>query len=409
MELNTPAGFRDYLPEEQELRKKLLSIMERKFLLYGYESIDTPAVEFLDILKKKSGQEIEEQIFKIEGEDIALRFDHTVPLARFVASNKALYRPFKRYVIGKVWRNEEPQRGRYREFIQADVDIVGSSSLNAELELLELAKDIFEEIGFEDVVFYINDREFLSAFADANRIEEKARFFRAIDKWDKIGEQGVKKELEAFMEKGKVSSLLSSLKQITLEGVKEYSLSSYERLSYILNFFDRAVFKPTLVRGLDYYTSTIFEAVRKGDNLSIGGGGRYDNLISLYGNVDIPAVGFSFGFERIYSIINSSPSLVKRFRDAKKVVYVAYLKGMFEKAFSISKTLRKQSIAVDMNYEEKSLKAQLSYANNKNYKLVIIVAPKEMEEKKVVVRNMETKEEKKLSISSLAKEIKRLL
>ncbi|MGC9005310.1 MAG: ATP phosphoribosyltransferase regulatory subunit, partial [Candidatus Micrarchaeia archaeon] len=199
--METPTGMRDFAPKEMLIRKWVVEKIEEKFKLYGFRPLDTPAMEFLDVLTAKSGEEIERQIFRIKDENIGLIFDLTVPLARFVASNLELPKPFKRYAIAKVWRNEEAQKGRYREFMQADVDIVGTKSMRAEGELLNLTYDVLKELGFElkNAKFLLNNRKILNGLAESWGIKEAVRddVFRSLDKMDKIGEKGVAQELEA--------------------------------------------------------------------------------------------------------------------------------------------------------------------------------------------------------------------
>ncbi len=400
--MKTPTGFRDFPPEQQKLRNQMLKKIEEKFQLYGYSSIDTPAVEFLEVLTAKSGEEVKEQLFRIEGEDIALRFDLTVPLARFVASQLNLYKPFKRYAIAKVWRNEEPQKARYREFIQADVDIVGVKEQTAEVELLLLAEDVLQSLGFslEKAEFLINNRKFLSSFADYYEVNSSF-FFRSIDKLDKIGEKGVldllKKEYGEKAEKIMKELISGKNNREKLEFIKGFSEEAYDELSFITKNFEKAKLELTLVRGLDYYTGSIFEVKLSKEIGSVVGGGRYDNLTSIYGKQDY-AVGLSLGFERLF-YLKLKEEKPEKYNNTN--VYIAFIGENFNYALSIAQFLRKKGIAVDINYSKRSLRKQLDYANNMKYKYVIIVGDREREENKAVLRNMDTKEEKKLSKEEL--------
>ncbi len=385
--METPAGFRDFPPEEEERRRWLLGKIERIFRLYGFEPLATPAVEFLSVLTRKGGEEIREQIFSIEGEDIGLRFDLTVPLARFTAHHQEMPRPFKRYAIGRVWRNEEPQRGRYREFIQADADIVGTAHPSAEVELLKMAERIFRELGLERPTIYINDRRFLEALAQQWDVDDKAKAFRIIDKADKVGKEKVRDLLvEAFGEKGQ--EVWESVFSISdpLHYIGEYSREAYEALSYIAERVD-VVVAPYLVRGLDYYTGPIFE-LRLG-GMTVSAGGRYDGLTALYGGKAEPAVGISIGFERAY-LLTKAPH-------RRKVVFVVPVKA-FDYALEVAEELRDAGIEVSMGYEGRSARKHLEYADAKGFPVVVFVGPKEKEKGTILLKDM---------ISSAQEEVKR--
>ena len=405
--METPTGFKDFKPDEQKLRNDMLKIIEDKFKLYGYSSIDTPAVEFLEVLTKKSGEEVKEQVFKIEGEEIGLRFDLTVPLARFVASQLNLYKPFKRYAIAKVWRNEEPQKGRYREFIQADVDIVGVKEQTAEVELLFLAEDVLLSLGFllEKAEFLINNRKFLSSFASYYEVDSSF-FFRSIDKLDKIGEEGVVDLLrQEYGEKAeKLMRELSKGKsnEEKLEFIREFSNEAFEEISFITKNFKRAKIELNLVRGLDYYTGSIFEVKLSNEIGSVVGGGRYDNLSSIYGKEDY-AVGLSFGFERLF-YLKLKKEKIRKYNHAN--TYIAFIGENFSYALNIAQELRKSNIAVDLNYSKRSLRKQLDYANNMGYRFVIIVGDREREDNKAILKDMEKKEEKNVNKEELVKILK---
>ncbi len=403
MEINTPKGFRDFHPWEERIRKEMLEKIEKTFIKYGFSPLSTPAVEFLNVLTKKSGKEIEEQIFKIEGEEVGLRFDLTVPLARYVGGNLNLYKPFKRYVIAKVWRNEEPQKARYREFIQADVDIVGVKEQTAEVELLFLAKDALESLGFslKNARFLLNNRKFLEEFAKHFEVNS-GFFFRSIDKLDKIGEKGVLNLLEKeYGEKAR--KILGELKkgknnEEKLKIIKEFSEEAYEELSFILNYFKKAEINLSLVRGLDYYTGSIIEVKLSEEIGSVVGGGRYDNLIGLYGKEE-PSVGLSLGFERLF-YLKMKEIKTKKYNEAN--VYVCFVGENFSYALEVAQVLRRKGIATDINYSKRSLRKQLDYANNMGYKYVIIVGDKEREEKSVVLKDLEKREERRIKEEELS-------
>ena len=396
--METPTGFRDFPPEEAETRRQLLEKIESIFRLYGFEPLDTPAVEFLEVLLKKSGEEVKEQIFSIEGENIGLRFDLTVPMARFIAQHQELPRPFKRYAIAKVWRNEEPQRGRYREFIQADADIVGVAHPSAEVELLKMAERAFRELGLERPTIYINDRRFLEGLSKEWGVD-KAKAFRIIDKADKVGKEGVLKLLtEAFGEEGKgVWKSVFEVEGDVLSYIEGYSKEAYETLSYIADRVEVEI-APYLVRGLDYYTGPIFELRLEG--LTVSAGGRYDGLTALYGGKAEPAVGISLGFERLYLLMEK--------KARRPMVFMVPIKA-YDYALALAEELRERGIAVSMGYEGRSVRKHLEYADAKGFPVVVLAGPQEEEKGTAIVRDMTSSTQTEVERERLAEKIREML
>ncbi len=284
----TPKGFRDILPDQAQKRRKMINQIAEVLEGFGFVPLETPTIEFAETLQGKYGEE-EKLIYKFTdrgGRNLALRYDLTVPLARFVANNLGVIEkePFRRYQIGQVFRGENPQKGRFREFIQVDFDTVGSSDITEDVKIIAAAIKATRKIGLQDAKMAINDRQNFKNLS----IED----IREIDKIYKIGRENIKKELLDFIEKTKPTENLKKIFNIleTEYGLKEES-----------DFY----FDPALARGLDYYTSTIFELKlnNKKGSLSVGGGGRYDNLIGVFAGRDIPAVGFSFGIDRILDLL----------------------------------------------------------------------------------------------------------
>ncbi len=400
--METPAGMRDFLPDEMRLRLWLKSIIEKEFIRYGFQPMDTPALEFMSLLKRKSSDEVVEQIFKIEGEDIGLRFEHTVSLARVVSSHLNLNKPFKRYVIDKVWRNEEPQKGRYREFIQADADIIGVKDMTAEVELLDLAKSVIEKLGFDikKAKFMINHREFLTTISKTWDVEDVNLAFRIIDKFDKIGYEGVRDLLIDAFGESKSSRILDSIyidgdNNDILRYIEKYSKKASEELEFICKRSECEIV-PYLVRGLSYYTGPVFE-IKISDEIGTAiAGGRYDNLLSMFGQGDY-AVGISFGFERLYYVLKKT----NKIKLENDVVYVAFTKDTYDYALSITRNLRNHGINVDMNYSNRSLSKQLEYASSKGYKYTIIVGKREEESKTLTLRNMVSGEQTTINIENV--------
>ena len=290
--MQTPKGFRDFLPKDAAKRQFVLGKLISTFENFGFEPLETPAVEYAEILKGKYGEE-EKLIYEFDdrgGRQVALRYDQTVPLARVVASNQNLPKPFKRYQAQTVWRADNTQAGRWREFLQVDIDTIGADSVLADAEIILCAAASLTKIGFERFTIKINDRKIFSGLPKAVVI--------ALDKLDKIGEVGV---VEAIKNQGfNQRSANETLEKIKGAAPTETINKLFEILSASSLPPDKFAFAPTLARGLDYYTGAIFEIEIDGyTSGSVGGGGRYDNLIGSFGKESVPAVGISFGFNRL--------------------------------------------------------------------------------------------------------------
>ncbi len=403
----TPTGFRDYWPIKAQRRKQFRLSLERLFESYGFQPMEESSVEFLHVLTAKSGEAIKDEIFRIEGEEIGLRFDLTVGLGRALASNLDVHKPFKRYLIDRVWRNEEPQRGRYREFIQADVDIIGVGSPTAEVELLTMGKKILEHVGMPYVLL-LNDRHFLESFAKKEGFEERRQeVFRIMDKLDKIGKEAVLEQLANLLTEAalsRIEELISLEGKAALDFIRDYDPDAGDGLEFIQSYVKEVRFAPYLIRGFDYYTGPIFEFKHKTkEGLTVIGGGRYDHFLELYGKGDY-AVGMGVGFDRILALEEG-----KAFQRRSSTVYVVAFKGKWELAFSTAEKLRKAGLDVDMDYGERSLKKQLEYADSKAYPFVVFVGEKEASEGKIKLRNMKTGEEKLLSQTEAVDELKKEL
>ena len=330
----TPTGIRDFTVEESMQRERMADTLKAVFRKYGFYPAETGSMEFFSLLTKKSGEAMKEQIFKLDNEDIGLRFDLTVPLARYAASNLSLYKPFKRYAIDRVWRNEEPQKGRYREFMQADCDIIGVKEQSAEVELLTLAIDGLKALGFDvsESKFWLNSRKILEGMASKWRVDRDSAL-RIIDKYDKIGKEGVLSELSKAFTKEKAEEIVSDVfvegdNKKLLSYLSKFSEEGAKELEYILGRFNNADIKPYLVRGLGYYTGPIYELKLSEEIGTVCAGGRYDNLLGMYGQADC-AVGISFGFERLYYLLRKEqPPSAKTYAKA----YVAWVKDMEKEA-----------------------------------------------------------------------------
>lgn len=396
IQAQTLKGFRDFLPKEAKKRQWLIETLRSVFESYGFEPLETPALEYAELLKGKYGEE-EKLIYEFEtkGKDkVALRYDQTVPLCRVITQYQtSLILPFKRYQIQNVWRGENPQKGRYREFIQCDADIIGSSSPIADAEILKLVLDIYKTLGL-DVTIKINDRE------NFKNLEKK--YVAAIDKLEKIGESEVLLELtDKGMAEGVAKKALSDLqKKPQTENISEI-LSVLSQMGADTN---KVIYEPTLARGLDYYTGIIFETVAKGSSGSLCSGGRFDKLIGLFSGNDtlpagrqVPAVGFGLGFDRTIEVLEKN-NLLPSQESSSKVLVTIFNNGLKGKSLEVYKKLRDENIACEIYPDENEpFPKQLKYADKKGIPYVLIVGPKEIKENKVTIKNLKTGEQKTIT------------
>src|SRR3989344_2047736 len=408
MTFQTPKGTRDWPPEEMRKLQFVTDTLRRVFEKYGFQSIDTPAFESFDVLAAKggAGEAIKEEIYYFKDKsdrEIGLRFDLTVPLARFIINNPNIPKPFKRYAIGKAWRYDNPQAQRYREFWMADVDIVGSNSLMADAECLSVAVECMRSLGFKKFYIRVNNRKFLESLFMAKGIQKDriVDLFRTIDKLDKLGEEGVLKELaeKGFDGKNIITLINGGYKKeySKVEGALE--LEELMKLAKVVGIGKNLKIDLSLVRGLEYYTGPVFE-VFAGGTVSCGGGGRYDRLIKNLGGPDLPATGISFGLDRLVNIMTDS----KMFRlNPKTICMVAPVNDRSRKeALKIVNALRDEGVNCDSDVSGKKLGKLLEYASSLSIPYAIIVGEKELKKKAVVLRNMKNGKERTVKIKDLA-------
>lgn len=384
--IQTLKGFRDFLPETARKRQYVINALKKVFESYGFEPLETPTLEYEEILTGKYGDEGDKLMYKFTDNGdrkVAMRYDQTVPLARVVAQyQNDIAFPFKRYQVQNVWRAENTQKGRYREFLQVDADIVGSYSPLSDAEIISLTIKCLETLGFKNFKIITNDR------ANFTNIDPQA--IVSIDKLEKIGKEAVLKELE---EKGIPKS---SLDEILNKEISE----KLKEIFKILND-ERIVFDPALARGLNYYTSLIFEVkVEDYDAGSIAGGGRYDNLIGMFAGKDIPAVGFSFGFDRLIEAMEELklfPTDLKQ----KDILVAFTTSDLQEKALQISNELRNKDLNAEVYLEDATLERQLKYADKKKIPYVLIVGEKDFK-----LKNMSLGEQKDIKLEDLPNELK---
>jgi len=392
----TLKGFRDFLPIEAKKRQFVIDTLKKVFESYGFEPLETPALEYEEILMGKYGEEGDKLMYKFEDNGkrkVALRYDQTVPLARVVAQyQNELPMPFKRYQIQNVWRADNTQKGRYREFLQCDADIVGSSSPLSDAEILSLVYNAYKKLGL-DIQILINDRVQLS------NIEIK--YLMSIDKVGKVEAKEVVKELES-------KGLSVDEAKKTFDGV--LNLPEPESVKEIKTLFAKMgnpeellQYRSVMVRGLGYYTGLIFEVIIKGSTklLSIGGGGRYDNLIGMFAGRQIPAVGFAFGFDRLMEAMEEL-KLFPADLITTKVLVTVFSKELENKSLETAQMLREKNINTEIYLDaEAKMEKQLKYADKKQISYVIIIGPDEAKNNTLTVKNLATREQKTLSFPEL--------
>ncbi len=399
----TVRGMRDFLPEEARKRQFVFAKCRQVFEKYGFQPLETPAVEPLELLTAKGGggDEIENEIysFKDKGDrSLGLRYDLTVGTARVVASS-ALAKPFKRYYIDKVWRYDRPQAGRYREFTQADIDIFGVRGVDADVECLLVTKRAFDALGFKEYAIKANSKKLLEALMVECGIPagQQLDALRSIDKLDKVGWEGVEEELDARGVEGKekLVGFLKSNKRLECEEL-DTLIAKCEALGVPVEY------DATLVRGLEYYTGNVFE-IRAGGKWSCGGGGRYDNMVQLYGGQETPAVGISFGIERVIQLMDEA-GIMPNIPPAD-VLVAAAKDEVRDKAAEIAEALRDKGINCEIDLSGRTLSKQFDYANSKGIPKVVVLGPREIEAGEANVKDMSSGEEKKVKLDELAKEL----
>jgi len=404
-------GTRDFLPEEARIRQEVLTTVKGVFETFGFQPLETPSIESWEILaaKKGGGPEVLKETYSFKdksGRMVGLIYDLTVPLARVVASNPDLPLPFKRYQIQKVWRYGDVAKGRLREFLQCDIDTVGSESMLADAEIIACAIAALERLGFKDFFVRINSRKLLTNILKQARIEKKTEdVLRVVDKLDKVGVSGVKDELKKL--KVPESSMRKLLELISIKGdasileeVKKVlgKCEGISELEELLSFLasmgvsERIRVDLSLARGLDYYTGPIFEiSVEEGVG-SIAGGGRYDKLIGILSGRDVPATGISLGIERILEVMKSRKMVEEKKSSVK--AFVAYpSQSLLNEVLKLVKDLRSCSIQTDFDLKGRKLTRQLEYADALKIPYVIILGEMELKKGVVRVRDMQKREE----------------
>ncbi len=415
-----PRGVRDLMPNEALFRNELMRKIESVYQRFGFLAIDTPAFESMSVLTAKNaiGEE-NKLIYELKNENLGLRYDQTVSLARYYAMHTDVPLPFKRYAIGKVWRMDEPQRNRYREITQADIDILGGKPVLTDAEVIAASARALEAAGV-DYELHVNDREamdfVLAKLGIANELYNPV--YHAIDKLDKLSLQDVEKMLTDLKLTDKQIDGIAGMLDLDatndkkIDYLKDAGDKPAQNMESLLALLDQYVLHGhvivdlSVVRGLDYYTSTVFEfhSLREDMPGVIGGGGRYDNLVKLYSGKDIPAVGAAMGLDRIMNVLDSQDSPKYTYAE----VIVNYIRDEnYKYALKVASALRDAGINTDINLAQRNIANQLAFANSARMPAAIIVGDEEERTSKVKLRDLVTGEEETLSLNDAIRTLSR--
>jgi histidyl-tRNA synthetase len=400
--MQTPKGFRDFLPSAAIKREFVMEKMKEVFTLFGFDPLETPALEYAETLLGKYGGEADKLLYLFKdngGRNVGLRYDQTVPLSRVIAGyQNELPFPFKRYQMQPVWRAENTQKGRYREFLQCDIDIVGSDNPLSDAEIVGCTLQVLKTLGLQNVQCLINDRTIF------DNLKFSKKDIIIIDKLDKIGRDGVVAQLVTSgikNAKERLSTLEDSGPTFQLQRIMAYlkTMGLKEEVDFR--------FVPTIARGLDYYTSTIFEVkVLDATQLSIAGGGRYDNLIGQFSGTPMPAVGISFGFDRLMECLDEK-GLLPQTNTATRVLVTVFSSQTLNDNLRVVSQLREAGITTELYFSKQTtLDKQIKYADKKGIPFVVIQGPDELKNNSVQVKNMRDRTSKVITVDNLIKELK---
>ena len=438
-----PKGTRDFGPGEMKKREYLFKIFKDTFSLYGFNALETPSMENINVLNGKYGEEGDKLIFRIldsgdfikdvdniESKDSnnlrkeiskkGLRYDLTVPFARYVSMNRdKITLPFKRYQIQNVWRADRPQKGRFREFYQCDVDYIGTKSIVCEAEIIDLVYSIFEKLKIQDFSVKLNNRKVLFGIVETLSLQDNFdKICIIIDKIDKIGKDKFVEELKNIdLSKSQIEKLNSVLffdgsNDDKIKFLKDFlsksgtGLEGINEIENLTKLSKEFIFDINLARGLSYYTSSIFEVILDEKNIgSLCGGGRYDDLTEIFGYKDISGIGISFGIERIYEIMKERNLFPDSINKKDTVLVCSMSEKYLDDSLRISSILRNNNISTDLYPDNPKLKKQLQYANNNDIPYVIIIGEDEVTSKLFTLKDMETGSQEKLGIDEIISKV----
>ena len=438
-----PKGTRDFGPGEMKKREYLFKIFKDTFSLYGFNALETPSMENINVLNGKYGEEGDKLIFRIldsgdfikdvdniESKDSnnlrkeiskkGLRYDLTVPFARYVSMNRdKITLPFKRYQIQNVWRADRPQKGRFREFYQCDVDYIGTKSIVCEAEIIDLVYSIFDKLKIQDFSVKLNNRKVLFGIVETLSLQDNFdKICIIIDKIDKIGKDKFIEELKNIdLSKSQIEKLNSVLffdgsNDDKIKFLKDFlsksstGLEGINEIENLTKLSKEFIFDINLARGLSYYTSSIFEVILDEKNIgSLCGGGRYDDLTEIFGYKDISGIGISFGIERIYEIMKERNLFPDSINKKDTVLVCSMSEKYLDDSLRISSILRNNNISTDLYPDNPKLKKQLQYANNNGIPYVIIIGEDEVTSKLFTLKDMETGSQEKLGIDEIISKV----
>lgn len=403
-------GFRDFLPKEMAIRQKVIATLKEVFESYGFEPLETPSLEYAETLLGKNGDEADRLVytFKDQGDRmVGLRYDLTVPVSRVLAMyNAQIPLPFKRYQIQQVWRAEKPQKGRYREVCQCDIDTFGSLSPLADAEIIAVIVDALKALKFRDFTVRINSRKVLFGLMEQLGITDKTKqlsYIQSIDKLDKKSKDEVEKELgEKELPVDEIGRLFTLIESARPDENLAQMIEFLEKLGVSSNYYK---FDPILSRGLDYYTGPIFETYVGQPKIgSITGGGRYDNLVKTLGGPDISATGTTLGLDRICDVISEQNLWPDVSPTSTRVLVTVFDRQLLNRSIEIVKQLKSALIPCEIYLEPGAkLDKQLKYADKKGIPFVAIIGPEEADKGFITLKNLATKEQKTVSASDLSK------
>ncbi len=428
-------GFMELLPADQLVFNNMLDTIRKTYEMYGFIPVDTPLIEKSEVLLAKSGGETEKQVYRFNkgDNDLSLRFDLTVPLARYVSQHFGdLTFPFRRYHIGKVYRGEKPQKGRFREFYQCDIDIIGNESLSVinDAEILSVIYSTFKALGFNDFTIRLNNRKILNGFFESLKVNDKAEVLRIIDKLEKIGEKAVVSELKEiglscedvdsvlrFVSiKGSCSDIIDSLRKLRIEN--ETFIEGVNELELVINYIDS--FKVplenytvdlTIARGLDYYTGTIYETILN-QYPSIGSvcsGGRYDNLAQKYTNKKLPGVGISIGLTRLFYQLREAGFLGEIKKSTPSKILVIPMEETMPQALEIATKIRDAGISAEIYFNNGKMGKKFSYADKLGIPYVMVVGLDEISTGRFKLKDMKTGDQNELDLTEIIESLTKLL
>ena len=429
----TLPGFMELLPEDQIKFNNMMEIIRKNYEKAGFLPLDTPIIESSEVLLAKAGGETEKQIYRFEkgDNDLSLRFDLTVPLAKYVAINSNnLAFPFRRYQIGKVYRGERPQKGRYREFYQCDIDIIGDGKLSIknEAEMPSIIYNIFNELGFNNFTIHINNRKILNGlFEELGLTDTSVDVMRIIDKLDKIGFEKVCTELEKiniskpiiekiveFLEiQGETNEKIEKIEKLNINNEKfKTGLEELKEVIKYIRLFkvpeENFMIDLTIARGLDYYTGTVYETTLN-DYKQIGSvcsGGRYDNLAEYYTDKKFPGVGISIGLTRLFDKLIELDLIKNKKTSISDILVVPASEEDMEYSINITSKLRENNIKTEVYLEDKKLKAKFKYADRQSIPYIVVIGEDERKENLLTLKTMETGEQEKLKIEDIINKVK---